>query len=219
MEERNFKNFYKYYSEDVKSMLYTFLISVFSVFFCFLFNEVIPILAQVLLMIAALIGFFFVLQLPVAIIQTISYFLNRDSKYTFYTRMGFDEPRQQLLNLGFVETVSEWNPRNSPEFVFKGIYENMPLEIKGSNNIFVTIKIPMLLEIDDSYYEFWRNFAKKYPPQEINFNQTILGKQIIIDKQNSAKVFWETISKLQNILEEQEYRGQKLINYVDKEGY
>lgn len=211
MEERSFKNFYKYYSSDVQATLYLFLALILTIIGGFFVHDtlfLLTIFSTVLLFISFL----------VIISQAISFFRNKDDKYTFYTRIGFSETRQRLLDLGFSETVSEWHPSDFSKFTLKGIYENIPLNIQGSSIGSFEIDIPLLLEIDDSYHLFWCNFLRRYPPKKIKFDQTVLGKQINgYINQSIDKAFWEAINELQSILEEQEYRGQKLINYVDKD--
>jgi energy-coupling factor transporter transmembrane protein EcfT len=136
-----------------------------------------------------------------------------------YNKIAVSQWRKDLLNLGFVEIIAENNDTITgieiPHFVLMGIYETLPLQIESNQyDEIIEICITLNLEIDKDFTSYQQSFSKQYHSQNIKISQEKIFKIINIADAVEDKNIWAAIHELQNIVNEEEYKEQKLVNYT-----
>lgn len=160
-----------------------------------------------------------------------------DDRIKYYNKICTSQWRKNLLNLGFTEilgsdtTLHKDGVATLQHFTLRGIYEDMPLQIKSAGQYYhiIEISIPLNLEIDKDFEDYKSDFSKKYNPQNennegvfstqynfenIGISQEKIFKTIKIAYAVEDKIIWATVHELQNIANEVEYKDQKLVNYL-----
>jgi hypothetical protein len=146
------------------------------------------------------IGLILTLSVLITILICCIDFFNDTIKY--YNKICTSKWRKDLLNLGFTETLGEHTTLHKDRvatlqhFTLKGIYENMPLQIKSAGQYYdmLEISIPLNLEID----------------KDIERYQKILTRSINIEYAARDTRIWANIHELQNMV----HKEQKLVNYL-----
>ncbi len=161
------------------------------------------------------------LMLPafISLIVLLFSFIEYVSKNIQYNKITTSQWRKELLNLEFIEIIAKNNGTitsiETPSFLLVGIYETLPLQIQVSWYIeIIEICIPVKLEIDKDFTTYQQNFSKQYYSQNIKISQERIFKTIKISDAVEDKIIWATVHELQNIVNEEEYKEQKLVNYL-----
>lgn len=155
----------------------------------------------------------------------------------FYNKICTSQWRKDLLSLGFTETLGSNATLHKDgvatlqHFTLKGIYEATSLQVKSAGQYYhlIEISIPLNLEIDKDFEDYKSDFSKKYNPQNennkgvfstqynfenIGVSQEKIFKTIKIADAVEDKNIWAAVHELQNIVNETEYKEQKLVNYL-----
>jgi energy-coupling factor transporter transmembrane protein EcfT len=136
-----------------------------------------------------------------------------------YNKITASQWRKDFLNIGFVETIINYNDAMEgiqiPHFFLIGIYETLPLQIESNQyDEIIEIYIPLKLEIDKDFTTYQQDFSKQYHSQNIKISKEKIFKTIKIADAVEDKNIWAAVHELQNIVNEAEYKEQKLVNYL-----
>lgn len=130
-----------------------------------------------------------------------------------YNKVCISQWRQDLIALNFIEI---FEGKGMEVCILKGVYETLPIQIKSSiyKYDFIEIYIPLNLEIGNDFTTYQEGFKKQYSAQNIQISQDKIVKTIKIADAVEDKIIWAAIHELRNIVNEDEYKEQKLLNYL-----